>query len=165
MEVDSVGAAPGWAAAIEASALGAFMRGASAAYPLANLGHLLGLVLLVGSVLLLDLRLLGAGRRLAAEAVSQAVTPTMLAGGGLLVVTGGLLFAADARSLVVNPAFLWKLGLLAAGCANAVLFRALWSGALGDWDAAAPRAARVQVAASLALWLTVAALGRLIAYV
>jgi len=163
--MNAVGGAPGWAAALEASALGAFMRGASAAYPLANLGHLLGLVLLVGSVLLLDLRLLGAGRRLAAQAVAHVLTPTMLAGAGLLVVTGGLLFAADAQALVVNAAFLWKLGLVAAACANAVLFRALWGGALETWDAEAPRAARVQAAASLALWLTVAALGRLIAYV
>ncbi|WP_020185512.1 DUF6644 family protein [Methylopila sp. 73B] len=163
--MDADGVTPGWAAALEASALGAFMRGASAAYPIVNLGHLLGLVLLVGSVLLLDLRLLGAGRRLAAHAVAQALTPTMLCGAGLLVVTGVLLFAADARALIGNAAFLWKLGLVATACANAVLFRAVWSGALKNWDAAAPLAARVQVAASLALWLTVAALGRLIAYV
>ncbi|GLK57540.1 hypothetical protein JOD31_003497 [Methylopila capsulata] len=163
--MDAAGAAPVWAAALEASALGAFMRGASAAYPIANLGHLLGLTLLVGSVALLDLRLLGAGRRLPAHAVSQVLTSTMLCGAGLLVVTGGLLFAADARALIVNGAFLWKLGLVAAACANAVLFHVLWRGALADWDETAPRAARVQAAASIALWLTVAALGRLIAYV
>lgn len=163
--MNAPGVAPAWAAALEASALGAFMRGASAAYPLANLGHLLGLVLLVGSVLLLDLRLLGAGRRLPAQLVAQALTPPMLAGAGLLVVTGGLLFAADARALIVNAAFLWKLGLVSVAGANAVLFRMLWGGALETWDATAPRVARVQAAASLAVWLTVAALGRLIAYV
>ncbi|CFU11540.1 Uncharacterised protein [Bordetella pertussis] len=56
---------PAWAALLEACALGAWMRGSSWAYPAANLAHLLGLVLLVGAMLLLDLRLLGLGRRFA----------------------------------------------------------------------------------------------------
>ena len=55
--------APAWAAALEASRLGVMMRGSFVLYPLANLGHVLGLILFVGALVVLDLRLLGAWRR------------------------------------------------------------------------------------------------------
>ena len=62
-----------WAGALEASVLGEWMRGSSWAYPVVNLVHLLGLVLLVGPMLLLDLRLLGAGRLFVLPEVSAAL--------------------------------------------------------------------------------------------
>ncbi len=147
------------AAAAEASALGQWMRGAALAYPVANTLHLLGLVLLVGAIGLLDLRLLGLFPALPLPPLARALTPLGLAGLALLATTGALLFAADARALAANPAFLWKGGLIALALANALAFRALWRGT--------PPAAllRGMALASLLLWLAVAALGRFIAYV
>lgn len=148
-----------FAAAAEASALGAWARGSALAYPVANSVHLLGLVLLLGSIGLLDLRLLGAFPGLALSALARALTPLGLAGLALLALTGALLFAADARALVHNPAFRWKLALIAAALLNAFAFRALWRGG-------APSAPlRAMALASLGLWLAVATLGRFIAYV
>lgn len=157
--------APAWAEAIEASGLGLFMRQSLWAYPAANLVHLLGLVLLVGPILLFDLRMIGFGRaHVSVPAASRLLTPFAVAGGALAVITGPLMFAADAKSLATNTLLLTKLSLVALALVNAALFRALWSARLPDWDATAPTFGRLQAAASIALWLTVASLGRMIAY-
>ena len=140
------------------------MRGAGQAYAWVNLAHLLGLVLLLGSMVLLDLRLLGFGRRLALREVSRLLTPLALVGLVMQACSGFALFAADAVPLSSNATFRWKLIMIAAALANATLFRALWSPALAGWDRAAPLAGKLQAALSLALWLGVAAAGRLIAY-
>ncbi len=90
-------AGPGWAAALEASGLGVLMRESAVLYPLANIAHILGLVLFAGSILLLDLRLLGSARSLPALAVARALTPLMLFGLAVQIASGVLLFSADAR--------------------------------------------------------------------
>ncbi len=151
-------------AALEASALGSAMRGSGWAYQVVNLLHLLGLVLLIGPMLLLDLRLLGAARRYRAADVSATLTPWMVVGLVVLITSGGLLFAADAVPLASHRVLQFKLALIAVGIGNALLFRRWWSAHLPDWDARAPAAARAQAALSVAVWLTAAALGRLIAY-
>ena len=157
--------APAWALALENSALGAFVRDSFVLYPIANVGHILGLIFFVGSIALLDLRLLGFGRRwVAADAAARALTPIALAGLALQLASGFTLFSADAAHLWVNPVLKLKATLLALGLANAIAFRLLWQARLATWDESAPAVARAQAAASLAGWLAVAACGRLIAY-
>lgn len=148
------------AAAIEASQLGIFVRGSPWAYPIANLLHLLGMVMLVGGIGIVDLRLAGAFRTLPLVQLTRALTPVALCGLGLMVLSGPLLFAADAVALSRSPAFGWKLALIALALANAVAFRLLWR---RDEGVPAP-ALRIMAVASLGLWLSVAALGRMIAY-
>jgi hypothetical protein len=166
--MDLIGGIGAWlaqaAAWLEASALGATMRSTSWAYPTANLVHLLGLVLLIGPMLLLDLRLLGLGRQFALPAVSAVLTSWAVAGLGLLLATGVLLFAADAAPLLGNDLMRIKLLLIALGVANALLFRGLWSGRLADWDRRSPTVGRLQALGSALCWLAAASLGRLIAY-
>jgi hypothetical protein len=163
--VEQVAQASGWAAALEASGLGVAMSDSLYAYPVVNVLHLLGLTLLVGPILLLDLRLLGFGRRhVAADAASRLLTPFTVAGALIAVTTGPLLFVADAKALSGNALLGAKLALLAVAVLNAWLFRLWWRRLLPDWDLFAPRLARLQSAASIALWFAVAGLGRLIAY-
>lgn len=157
--------APAWAGALEASPLGVLMRSSFLLYPLANIGHIFGLVLFVGAVVVLDLRLLL--RRwpaLPADALSRALTPVMLVGLGVMLVSGTLLFSADARPLTVNPAIRVKAVLIVLGLANALAFRLLWRAHLADWDRSAPPFARAQVVVSLLGWLATAASGRMIGY-
>ncbi|MDG2530305.1 hypothetical protein [Caulobacter endophyticus] len=151
-------------AALHDSAFGAWARGSSFAYPLANLLHLAGLVLLVGAIGLLDLRLAGAFRALPVAALSRALTPMAVAGLVLMVPSGLVMFAADAKTLAMSGVFRWKLALIAAGLVNAAAFRLLWGRRLSSWDLAAPPAARVMALGSLVLWVAVGTLGRLIAY-
>jgi hypothetical protein len=119
-------------------------------YPLANVIHLFGLVLLIGAIGIVDLRLLGAWPALPLDALQRALTPLAVAGLVLLVASGSVLFAADAESLAGSSVFRWKLIVIALALVNAVLFRRIRRPAMA--------------AASLAAWLSVAVLGRMIAY-
>jgi hypothetical protein len=157
-------AAPAWAAAIEASALGAAMRESVFLYPLANVLHVLGLVFLIGPILVLDLRLLGVGRGFALAPAATLLSGISRGGVLIMLITGFSLFAADARPLSTNVVLWIKWALIAGGLANAILFQARWRGKFATWDAAPPAAGRTQAAASIALWLAVAACGRLMAY-
>lgn len=152
------------AAALEASALGAWMRGSNWAYPVANLVHLAGLILLIGNLLLLDLRLLGAGRQFPLPALSSVLTPLAIVGLVLLLASGVLLFAADAAPLLANDLMQLKLVLIALGVVNALVFRRLHDHRLEAWDQDPPIAGRVQAFLSIACWLLAGTLGRLIAY-
>lgn len=153
------------ATALQESPFGAWARGSSWVYPTANLLHLLGFVLIVGGIGLLDLRIIGLFRTLPLGVLSRTLTPLAVAGIGLMAASGALLFAADARSLTTAPLFQWKQALVLLALANALAFRQLWNRALPYWGTAAPPAgARLMALTSLALWLIVAALGRLIAY-
>lgn len=156
--------APAWAAALEASGFGLFMRQSLWAYPAANLAHLLGLVLLIGPIMLFDLRVLGLGLSVALPEASRLLTPFALAGLAILALSGPSMFAADARSLSTNAVLIAKLSLAFLALANALLFRAVWGRDLAALDRATPAPAKLQAAASVALWLTVGALGRTIAY-
>ena len=130
-----------FAAALMASDFGAWARGK--AYVWANLVHLLGMVMLVGGIGLLDLR---------------------IAGLILQVPSGFTLFAADAVPLMKSETFRWKIALIAVALANAVAFRVLWRKHIDGIDTVIPLPARFMAAMSVALWLWIAALGRLIAY-
>ncbi|MBB4630973.1 DUF6644 family protein [Sphingosinicella soli] len=149
-----------FAAAIEASAIGGVMRASPWAYPAANLLHLLGLVLLVGGIGFLDLRLIGAFRQIPVVALSRALTPIAVAGLVLMLLTGPLLFAADATALVRSDMFLCKMVLAAIAVANALAFRGLWRRHAGE----PTPPLKLMALTSIGLWLAVAALGRLIAY-
>ena len=136
------------------------MRESANAYPTANLVHLLGLVMLLGAIGIADLRVAGALRALPLRPTVKALTPIGLAGLMLLALSGPLLFAADAKALVGSDIFARKLVLIGFALFNAMLFRWQWRRG-GDEPTGWMRAGAV---VSLLLWITVAALGRLIAY-
>lgn len=152
------------AALLEASALGQWARGSAVAYPVANVCHLLGLVLLVGGIGVVDLRHAGLWRALPLEPLVQALTPLAMMGLLLMAASGLVMFAADAGPMVRSDIFRLKMALIAAGLVHAALFRALWRGRMAAWEADPPLAGRLMALGSLALWLCVGALGRLIAY-
>jgi hypothetical protein len=121
-------------------------------------------LLLVGGIGILDLRLAGLWRGLPVATLSRALTPLAVTGLVLMLPSGFTMFAADAKTLAASPLFLWKLGLIVLAVVNAVAFRLAWGRRLDRWGHAVPSGARVLAIASLALWLAVGALGRLIAY-
>ncbi len=150
---------------LEASAFGAWARGSSLAYPVANLVHLLGLVMLIGAIGVVDLRLMGAFRSLPPQALSRALVPVAAGGLALMIPSGLVMFAADAGPLLNSNLFRWKLALIALALANVAAFHLLWGRRRGGGlDAVIRPGARAMAIASLGLWLTVAALGRLVAY-
>src|ERR687898_801634 len=88
------------------------MRGSLWLYPAANVGHVLGAATLFGMILAADLRLLGLGRALPADAVLRFTLPWAWAGFALAAASGPLLFAADPLVVAANPFFRIKLALL-----------------------------------------------------
>jgi hypothetical protein len=156
--------APGWAIALEASAFAFEIRDSTWIYPIANLAHILGLALLVGPIIALDLRLAGLTASGRAADLSRLLTPIAVLGLCLSVGSGALLFTADATAIAISPVFQVKACLLAVAIANALIFRAFWHHRLAIWEDGAPVLARGQALLSVVLWLAIPICGRLIAY-
>jgi hypothetical protein len=158
--------APAVLAALEQSAFAAGIRQSVWAYPAANVGHILGLFLFAGAVCVMDLALLGAfGGTAPGKFVLQARRAAI---GGLLLMaaSGSILFAAEASHVAMNPVFQVKAGLIGLGVVNALMVapslrQALDGAGVKPW----PLRLRLAAAFSLLIWLSVAACGRLIAYV
>jgi len=149
---------------LQESALGAAMRTSEMLYPAAEILHILGFVLLVGSIVALDLRLLGLAARIPIAPLAGLLLPLSHAGFALAVAMGFLLFSAHAAHVVGNPAFQAKLVLIAAALLVVAAAHAGPWRRLRDWGDTAPPAARVAALASLVLWIAVVCAGRLIAY-
>jgi len=150
--------------ALQESALGHAMRSSHALYPAVEILHIIGFVVLVGSIVALDLRLLGLGRAIPIWPMAQLLLPLSRFGFLLAISMGFLLFSADAAHVVRNPAFQTKLLLIAAALVNIAIAHAGPWRRIALWGAEAPRGAKVTALVSLLLWLGIVCAGRLIAY-
>jgi hypothetical protein len=149
-------------AAYEASALGHAARNMVWLYPLANLVHVLGAALLVGSIAVFDVLVLR--RRYAGAAMAGSVAVPLAALGLALQAASGLvLFSAEATTIARNPAFLFKMGLLAVALANVAAFHAFHRVAALNEEGRRP-AIRLNAMISLTAWTLVLLSGRAIAY-
>ena len=163
--MDAAGA-PALLHALEHSAFGLAIRQSAWAYPLANVGHVLAVVIFAAGVAIMDVRLLGAfrGSRLS-SVLRDARRVTVLAFAGVAL-TGFVLFTAEASHLAANRVFQIKLGVIALGLANVLVLDRVFGARVAGLapDAAPPRAIRAIAMASLGLWLAAVVLGRSIAY-
>lgn len=130
------------------------------AYPVANTVHVLALVLLLGGIGLVDLRLVGLFRSLPLRPLERALTPIAATGVLILVGSGSVLFAADAKALANSDTFRLKLILIGIALTNVALFRWRYR-TVPDRP---PLGARLLALTSLLMWLSVAIAGRMIAY-
>jgi hypothetical protein len=153
-------------AGIERLPLAVAMRESLWLYPTVESLHIAGIAGLFGTILLLDLRLLGLGAALSAAALLRLVVPIALAAFALVAVTGSLMFIAHAHEFLASPLFVYKLALIMLLLTNAVVLhlrepmhrRQGYAPSLGT-------VSRVQVALSIVGWLAVIGLGRWLAYV
>jgi hypothetical protein len=146
-------------AAVQDSGYGALVRQSVFLYPLANVTHVLAVLVFFAVVAVMDLRLLGVFKGLPAVDLIARLRPVAIAALVVVAATGVTLFVPEAVAIARNPAFQFKLVAIMLGLANVALnTRTLRRAGEG--------AALVRLTAglSLALWLTVAACGRLIAY-
>jgi hypothetical protein len=152
--------------AIEMSALGVAMRQSLWLYPIVEIVHLTGIALLVGSVAMLDLRLLGLSRSVPVRRLASHILPWTAASFVLIVPSGLSMFVAHAGDFIASPVFVLKVCLILAGGVNAAVFHAGIFRGVAEWDVnrAPPAAARAAAALSLLLWVSVIACGRLLAY-
>lgn len=150
--------------ALAAVPLAVWMRGVTWAYPVVETAHIVGLACLVGSIAVVDLRILGFSKALPAGALMRHVLPFSIAAFFLVVASGLMLFLAQASDLTGNRVFLLKMCLIGLAGVNAALFHTgAWANP-STWADHAPLPARVLAAFSLLLWTAVITCGRWIAY-
>jgi hypothetical protein len=143
------------------------MRESDSVFSIIESVHVLGLTLMVGTIALLDLRILGI--LLPDESIGAilgAIVPLSWIGFALMACSGLLLFWAEAAKLYGNPAFRCKLLLLAVAGLNQLFFQRTAYRTVGDWGTTrvTPPTARMAAALSLACWGAVIVCGRAIAY-
>jgi hypothetical protein len=158
--------APALLIALETSGFGQAIRQSTWLYPGANVTHVVALAVFAGAVTVMDLRLLGAFQATPPGRVVRPAQRVAVIALLALAATGFLLFTAEASHVWSNPVFRVKAILVGLGIANALAVQRVLGRELDGTAANAPLPLRVRVAAaaSLAIWLSVAAAGRLIAY-
>lgn len=152
--------------ALEASRLGTLARTSTWIYPLASVLHILGLAFLLGSIAVFDLRVLGVARRLPLAACAAYLLPIARTAFGIQLVTGFVMFSADADHVYDNPYFLAKVSVIALALLNIIAFH--WLARANPYVyefEIIPGWAKASAAFSLLAWIAVASFGRMIAYI
>ena len=145
---------------LEATPLAGAIKDSAWLFPAIESVHLLALAMLGGAILMLDLRLLGAG--LTGQRVSQVergARPWLLSAIAVMVLTGTLIGVSEATKLLDRHAFWVKMAALAA----ALVFTFAVRNPQARRDVAGLPAKAI-AAVSLSLWLTVALAGRWIGF-
>ena len=139
---------------IEFSNLGTTVAESTWMFPTLETLHVISLVSVLGTIFVVDLRMLGWTSN------KFAVTFVMAA------ITGGLLFISKASSYVGNPYFLWKMGMMALAGLNMMYFHFMTWRTVEHWDrdASMPVAVKVAAALSIIFWLAVVFFGRAIGF-
>ncbi len=146
----------------DATALGAAVRNSLWLFPAIEAVHLLGLSLLGGALLVVDLRLLGVGlKRQTIAELAEQMRPWLLGALVVMGMTGLLLFLSEAIKCYYNDAFWMKITTLPVALLFSFTVRARVAGT-GGLDAS--MRTRLVGAISIALWFIVAAAGRWIGF-
>jgi len=123
--------------------------------------HLLGLTIVLGSLMVLDLRLFGVGmRRLRASELARDLGGWMLSGLAIILISGVLLFFGEPMKLYASPSFHVKMGLLAL----AILFQFTIFRSVASRREGSPFLSKLAGVVSLALWFGVGLAGRAIGF-
>ena len=160
---------------IQGLSLANWMRYTNGAMPVVEATHVLAAVLLFGTMLVVDLRLLGlADSQRAYTRVSRETLRLTWLAFGVSVITGSLMFTTSPLTYFFNWAFQWKALAFLGAALNMAVFQLLTARGVATWDAGAgagvgvgalpPRAARVAGLVSVLLWAAVVLLGRWIGF-
>jgi len=152
---------------LENTAVAQFISGSTWAFPTVETVHVLVLVIVVGSIAIVDLRLLGvASNNRPVSQLSDDVLPITWTAFVLALITGGLLFSSKATHYLANWPFRFKMMLLAMAGLNMLLFHFLTYRGVSAWDEqrVTPHAARIAGFLSLLFWTGVVVFGRWIGF-
>ncbi|MDB5461542.1 MAG: hypothetical protein JWO72_3283 [Caulobacteraceae bacterium] len=148
---------------VEQTGVAAWVREDALAFPVLEAVHVSAVMLVFGSICMMDLRLLGAASlSQPVTRLSDEVLPWTWTAFAVAVVSGSLLMSGQAGAYAVNAQFQLKMALmLAAGCNMALFHFGVWRG-VDAWDRAVAPPARAKLAGflSLALWIGVIVAGR-----
>jgi len=135
-------------------------------FPTIETLHVLATGLVVGTIAMLDLRLLNlASRDRSVREVSQEVLPWTWTSFACAAITGALLFSSDAVKYFGNLQFRAKMVLLALGGLNTLIFEMGTFRSVAAWDRGrTPLTAKFAGGVSLIFWIAVVTLGRWIGF-
>jgi hypothetical protein len=125
--------------------------------------HFIGLTLLIGVVLLMDLRMLGVMKQASFPSLHRLL-PWAILGFGINTLSGMLFFVAAPAQYAHNIAFIWKVALIVLACANAfyfTLFDEAWALQPGD---DAPFTAKAAALSAIVLWFAVLYFGSMLPF-
>jgi len=147
--------------------LSQYIASSSWAFPTFESIHVIAICTVVGSIVVMDLRLLGLAS--GAWTVNEVSRDTLRWTWGaflLALVTGSLLFISKATDYSANPYFVSKLALIVLAGANMAVFHLVTWRKVGDWDSspAIPLEARIAGGVSLGLWIVVVLLARAVGF-
>ena len=142
--------------ALESVWLAQAMKYSTWLYPTVETVHIWGIGMLFGSVVLMDLRVLGLGKALDYSALSRLGIAVSVLGFSLAVITGSMLFITHAADLIASRLFILKMCLIFLLIANATLLR---------MRVVINPVTKAQAVISLVGWASVIGLGRWLAYV
>ncbi len=144
--------------------VGTFITERPWVWPAAETLHFIGLTLLLGVVLLVNLRMLGVMKNVSVAALDRMV-PWGVVGFGLNLITGMLFFVAAADQYTANSAFLWKVILMMLAGANAVYFTIFDKSWRLEPGADATPFSKVMAGSALALWIGVMYYGSMLPFI
>jgi hypothetical protein len=136
-------------------------------FPIVETIHVLALSVVVGSVAMMDLRLLGVGskNRAASEVIASSL-PWAWSAFAVAFVAGSLMFSSKAVSYYGTLPFRIKMVCLVLAAVNMLIFHFFTARGMASWDRGTPPpAARFAAACSLTLWIVIVATGRWIGFV
>ena len=144
--------------------LAQFMTESQWAWAWCEVGHFIGMSMLFGSVLVMDLRLMGFFRNSIAIRAIRSLAPWAATGFTLNLLTGIAFLAKDADRLLPNPSFLFKMACVMLAGLNFLLFMAAFGKQSTAWrnDENPPLGAKLMGFVSLAAWILVIWGGRMI---
>jgi len=150
--------------ALAATAPATLFRGSTFAYASLNALHIFSLGLVVGSIVTLDLRMLGMFRSFPLSTLAPPLTRVAAAGLYLAIVSGFLLFSVRPLAYAANPAFLAKISLVGFGVINALALRSSYGWRLALDDEEVPDSVRAAALRSLLIWAGAVFAGRWIGF-
>jgi hypothetical protein len=136
-------------------------------FPLIESVHVLAICLVVGSIFMVDLRLLGlASIRRPVGRVIDGILPLTWTAFAIAVASGGLLFISNATKYLANGYFVAKLFLILAAGVNMIVFHFISARNMPLWEhkSSPPLSARLAGGVSILLWVSVVACGRWIGF-
>lgn len=152
---------------LESWPLSAAVRESPWVFPAVESVHVIAITLAVGSILIVDLRVLGwASRQERVTEIAGSILPWTWGVFCVAVISGFTLFAAKAHTYFANTNFEIKMVLMAAAFLNMLVFHLIPFRSVGSWDIGrpAPFLAKLACAVSVTLWILIVAMGRWIGF-
>lgn len=149
------------------SPLATHIRESASLFPWIEGAHVVAITLVVGTIAIVDLRLLGyRSHRRGAKQLINDLLPFTWVMFAIAIVTGSLMFISNAPTYWANLQFRIKLGTIVLAGLNMALFHLTAHRSIDDWDQShpPPAGARIAGATSLCLWILVVFFGRWIGF-